>query len=416
MMSMLDMHGRALHFDSLHGKRVALDLNAPAIALSGNRIQRSFELTRWLKQQRSAAVLIVGDLAWGTEQRAIVIAAQVMDWPLVGSVLTLCWPLDYGVYMAVISDAEGQLSVVDGSEQVLSIDDAIEVAACSESLLLVDGGYGTERFLQEGYVVSHEHKLAAAGFESKSRLVEYTRKRIPHALHAVTLMLVLSLGYAAYEFDQQMQKREALSRKVVTVPPRGSPKLREELRVLVGYRQQVEVLQIYGLTKMIYQPKGARVTLTGQYTVSDTARLREFADVIGADLAVLDTNWQMVFDAQIPSIQSRDLHALESYVAAILSALTTKPGWRVVIEKYVDGGAPISLQGGFRLLSRDYTEANVAAIVEKDPRPLAALLGVIERMPGGVNGQLGDVMLEFNQGRLTQARLSFVVRGEKVAA
>jgi hypothetical protein len=76
----------------------------------------------------------------------------------------------------------------------------------------------------------------------------------------------------------------------------------------------------------------------------------------------------------------------------------------------------MSLQGGLRVVSRDYTEAHVAAVVEVDPRPLASLLGVVERIPGGVNGKLGDVLFEFNHGRMVKANLSFVVRGKKVAA
>jgi hypothetical protein len=45
------------------------------------------------------------------------------------------------------------------------------------------------------------------------------------------------------------------------------------------------------------------------------------------------------------------------------------------------------------------------------------LLGVVERIPGGVNGRLGDVRLEFNNdGRVVKASLSFLIRGKKAAA
>ena len=145
-MASLDMSDHRVHVDAVNGKRLSLSLNAPVIALSGNLIQRSLELTRWLKRQRLGVVLIAGDLAWGTAQRAVVVGAQVMGWPLIGGVVTLFWPLDDGVYTAVISDAEGEVSVVDGSEQVLPIDQALELAGRSADILLVEGGAVTERF------------------------------------------------------------------------------------------------------------------------------------------------------------------------------------------------------------------------------------------------------------------------------
>jgi hypothetical protein len=240
---------------------------------------------------------------------------------------------------------------------------------------------------------------------------------MPHIMHGVMLVLGVCISYGSYAFEQEMQRREALSQKVVTVPPRGSAKLREELRTLVRIRQRVEVLDIYGLDKMVYDPKASRVTLMGTFSVGDATRLRQFADAIGADLSARGSDWQMVFDAEIPSVKPRDLHALETYLAAILTALTAKPGWRATIESYVNGGSPLLLQGGLRLLSRDYTEVSVAAVVEADPRPLAVLLGVVERIPGGVNGRLGDVRLEFNNdGRVVKASLSFLIRGKKAAA
>jgi hypothetical protein len=167
---------------------------------------------------------------------------------------------------------------------------------------------------------------------------------------------------------------------------------------------------------MLFNSKVAQVTLTGVFTDSHAARLRQIADALQADLTMRGTNWRMIFDAEIPPVKARDLHTLEGYLVSVLSALTAKPGWRATIESYVDGGAPMSLQGGLRVVSRDYTEAHVAAVVEVDPRPLASLLGVVERIPGGVNGKLGDVLFEFNHGRMVKANLSFVVRGKKVAA
>jgi hypothetical protein len=417
MMAALDMYDHRVHVDAVNGERLSLALNAPAIALSGNVIQRSLELTRWLKRQRLGVVLIAGDLAWGTAQRAAVVGAQVMGWPLIGGVVTLFWPLDDGVYTAVISDAEGEVSVVDGSEQVLSIDQALEFADRSNDVLFLDGGAATEQFRLAGYVISSEHRLSPAFMVSRSRLSTYTRKGMPHIMHGVMLVLGVCISYGSYAFEQEMQRREALSQKVVTVPPRGSAKLREELRTLVRIRQRVEVLDIYGLDKMVYDPKASRVTLMGTFSVGDATRLRQFADAIGADLSARGSDWRMVFDAEIPSVKPRDLHALETYLAAILTALTAKPGWRATIESYVNGGSPLLLQGGLRLLSRDYTEVSVAAVVEADPRPLAVLLGVVERIPGGVNGRLGDVRLEFNNdGRVVKASLSFLIRGKKAAA
>jgi hypothetical protein len=410
------MHNHLVHIDAIKGKRLALALNPPVIALSGNVLQRSVELTRWLRRQHLNAVLIVGDLAWGTGHRAVVVAAEVMDWPLVGGVFTLFWPFDDGVYTATISDAEGQVSVLDGSEQVLPIEQAIEFAAHNVDILVVAGGSATEQFRQAGYAVSGEQSLSGSYLVSKRPLSAYTRKGMPHFLHGVMLVLVLAAAWGSYEFEQEMQRREALSREVVLVPPRGSPKLREELRVLVRCRQRIEVLQIYGLDKMLFNSKVAQVTLTGVFTASHAARLRQIADALQAGLTMRGTNWRMIFDAEIPPVKARDLHTLEGYLVSVLSALTAKPGWRATIESYVDGGAPMSLQGGLRVVSRDYTEAHVAAVVEVDPRPLASLLGVVERIPGGVNGKLGDVLFEFNHGRMVKANLSFVVRGKKVAA
>ena len=416
-MASLDMSDHRVHVDAVNGKRLSLSLNAPVIALSGNLIQRSLELTRWLKRQRLGVVLIAGDLAWGTAQRAVVVGAQVMGWPLIGGVVTLFWPLDDGVYTSVISDAEGEVSVVDGSEQVLPIDQALELAGRSADILLVEGGAVTERFRDAGCVVSSERILSPALMVSRSRLGAYTRKGMPHLMHGMMLALGVCIGYGSYAFEQEMQRRAALSQKVVTMPPRGSAKLREELRTLVRIRQRVEVLDIYGLEKMVYDPKASRVTLMGIFSVGDATRLRQFADAIGADLSARGSDWRMVFDAEIASVMPRELLALDTYVAAMLGALTTKPGWRATIDSYVNGGSPLSLQGGRRLLSRDYTEAKVAAVVEADPRPLAGLLGVVERIPGGVNGRLGDVRLEFNNdGRVFKASLSFSIRGKKAAA
>lgn len=410
------MHNHEVHIDAIKGKRLALALNPPVIALSGNVLQRSAELTRWLRRQHLNAVLIVDDLAWGTGHRAVVVAAQVMDWPLVGGVFTLFWPFDDGVYTATISDAEGQVSVLDGSEQVLPIDQAIEFAAHNVDILVVAGGSATEQFRQAGYAVSGEHSLSGSALVSQPPLSAYTRKGMPHFLHGVMLVLVLAAAWGSYEFEQEMQRREALSREVVLVPPRGSPKLREELRALVRYRQRIEVLQIYGLEKMLFDSKVSQVTLIGVFAANHAARLRQIADALQAQLRMRGSKWQIVFKAEIPPVKARDLHALETYLISVLDSLSAKPGWRATIESYVNGGSPRSLQGGLRVISRDYTEVNVAAIVELDPRPLASLFGVVERIPGGVNGRLDDVLLEFNEGRVVKANLSFVLRGKKVAA
>ena len=410
------MSNHLMHIDAIEGKRIALALNPPVIALSGNVLQRSAELTRWLRRQHLNAVLIVDDLAWGTGHRAVVVAAQVMDWPLVGGVFTLFWPFDDGVYTATISDAEGQVSVLDGSEQVLPIDQAIEFAAHNVDILVVAGGSATEQFRQAGYAVSGEHSLSGSALVSKPPLSAYTRKGMPHFLHGVTLVLVLAAAWGSYEFEQEMLRREALSREVVMVPPRGSPKLREELRALVRCRQRIEVLQIYGLEKMLFDSKVSQVTLIGVFAANHAARLRQIADALQAQLRMRGSKWQIVFKAEIPPVKSRELHELETYLISVLDSLSAKSGWRATIESYANGGSPRSLQGGLRVISRDYTEANVAAIVELDPRPLASLFGVVERIPGGVNGRLGDVLLEFNEGRVVKANLSFVLRGMKVAA
>lgn len=405
-------HDLAVHIDAVNGKRMALALNAPVIALSGNVIQRSLELTRWSKKQRLDAVLIAGDLVWGTSEPAVLVGAQVMDWPLIGGVITLFWPLDDGVYSAVISDAEGEVSVVGSSEQILPIDQAVELAEHTDDTLVVAGGVATERFRQAGHVISSEHTLSHTLFKSNKRLRAYTRKGMPHLAHVVILVLGVSLGYVGYELHQETQRRQASLREVVMMPPRGNPKLREELLVLGEFRRRIEVLHEYGLKNMLYDPATSKVTLLGQLRAAQRMRLRDLARVLKADLAMLGTDWRMVLQVHILATKSHDLHGLESSLAPILTVLTTKPGWRATVDSYVYGGAPVSLNDGLRLLSRDYKEANVVATVENDMYPLAGLLDAIERTPYGVNGKLGNVLLEFDKGQLIKTQLSFVVRGE----
>ena len=407
-----------VHTDSIQSKRLSLALNAPVVALSGNRFQRSGELTRWFKSSQEAqglgAVLIDGDLAWGTEDRAVVVGAQVMAWPLMGGVATLVWPLDDGVYIASITDAEGEVSVVAGSETVWPVDDALARIEQIDDRVIVDGGFATSRFRDAGYKISEEHTLSTTRAVSRARLGAYTRKGFPHIAHAVIVISMIAAGYAGYVLDKEAKRRATPIREVVTLPPQGSPQLREDLYALARLRQQVEALQIYGLKNVLYESESRRVTLIGEFNPGHMARLRTWSDALNGSLAMLQANWRMTLRPNINRAQTRDLFDLEAQLALILSVLTTKTGWYSTIESYVDGGSPLSLDGGLRLLSRDYTEANIGLVIEREARPLAALLDVIDRMPKGVNGRLGEVLLEFDQGSLISARLNFVVRGEKV--
>ncbi len=405
-----------LHRDTLNGRDLTIAVNQPITAIESHGLTQAARLRKFMSVNRATYLLVQKDLAWCTERRAVIVGAQCLDWQLPDSRTLICWPLDNAVFFATLS-SEGFNMIEAESEMINSFEDALEVlAACNTSVLILPGGTLAARLEAAGYPSNASDAqvlLDASRYRTRSSVLIFTQLRLPHPAHALVLLLLIGSGFSVHKL---LSDRTGGDEQVMQIlePPQGRPSLVHELRAIRTAIQDLMVLTLHGLSRITYEADTRELHATGQVDFNKLIRMNEIAKKFNKTLKVIGKRWQLAYTLVPGEIGKQPLRPIDSEVARLVQP-GSAAGFSVSIQEYQTGGPPLSLDQGFRLLSRDYIEAELlmTANSQRSLVALAQLLSHIASFEPLPNARLRRFSVEMSESGDLSLTLSILVRGQE---
>ncbi len=401
-----------LHRDALDGRKLTIAVNQPITAVESHGLTQAGRLRKFMRVNRARYLLMQQDLAWATERRALIVGAQCLDWQLPDTSTLICWPLDNAVFFASLS-SEGFNMIEADSEMICSCEDALEVLNNSHtSVLILPGGALSARLEVAGYPANAEQTLQdSPRYRTRSAALVFTQHRLPHPAHALLLLLLLG-GYSAHSLIPAEEERHIVQ---LMEPPSGSPALVGELRALRAATRDLTVLTLHGLHRLTWQAGTGEVLVSGQLGEDNLNRINKIARELDTKLEVKGKAWQLTYPQPVTRPGEQSLQPIDIEVERLVQP-GRAAGFAVTITgDRRAGGAPISLQGGLRLISRDYveTELVLTAASQASLAAIALLLSRLTALDPWPNATLSEASVELAESGLMSMRLSILVRGHK---
>ncbi len=400
-----------LHRDALNGRNLTIAVNQPITALESGGLAQAGRLRKFMRANRARYLLVQQDLAWCTERRAVIVGAQCLDWQLPDTSTLICWPLDNAVFFASLS-SEGFNMIEADSEMICSCEDALEVLGNSSSnVLILQGGALEARLEVAGYPANAEQKLQdSPRYRTRSAALVFTQHRLPHPAHALLLLLLLG-GYSAHSLVPDGDETQQLVQ--IIDPPRGSPALVAELRALRAAARNLTVLSLHGLGRLGYQADTGVIQASGQIGYDNLNRINEIARKFKTKLEVNGKAWQLTYPWHLTRPGEQPLLPIDKEVERLVQSGRAAGFGVVITGGYRDGGSPISLEGGLRLLSRDYLEAELVLTADAQLAVIALLLSRLTALDPWPNATLQEAGIELKESGLMSLRLTILVRGHR---
>ena len=340
-----------LHEDSLNGDALVLAINQPFTSVSVTGFELSKQLQQFCKQGRLAHLLMQDNVVWGTSRAAILVGPQILHWALEGSI-KLYWPLDESVYVAELSSQSGFSFIVDGTENCMSVMDALEQLEKDENddtiIMVVAGGKQSNGLEAAGFPPTKNGFVLDGSKPFKTIPVNtfFIRHRLLHfkfVWWAIGAIVVIVMAFSLIGLEREDPK-DFFIKPVITLPPAsGRPALAGELRGLALAIQGTDVLQLYGLSAI--SMAGSELTFSGGSSGANLSRLRELAAGFDAALSGRVDNWTLVMSMPAAArVKSQELIAIVDEVDRLVvmanqanikttvneSAATINPRWKDV--------------------------------------------------------------------------------------
>lgn len=391
------------HKARLNGKLLPLGLNLDAVVLEGGPLRAGWTLFQKMRSKRATHVCIDDGIALLSRKKAFVMGNAVKNWR-VNAEQRLFLPLDDDVvYVAELEPVGDETAIVNGTERMVSVDEARSLAASEFSGLIM---------VNE---TASYHELKDVGLEAVEQLFDqpktnfcrraffaFALAKLVHPLHLAVLFFLVG-AFALMPHAMPPPPEVVIEQKVREAG--GERRLDNDLRRLAKAQTTLRSLRAHGVSKA--EANKRRVVASGKFSANSFGSLQRFADVRSGRLVVLGTGWEITWD--LPDRVMKDeveLISLRKSLKQFYQA-ATEINLVPVIQAYTDGGSDI-LSESLRII-RNYREATFNVRVDGMFSKLNPLADAIERTE--VAGELLEIEWLFSDGVLQSTNLTIKVRG-----
>lgn len=390
------------HKATMGGKSLLIGLNLPIYVTATNGVAASWEVFHFMRGHKASHIWIHDGICQAAFSRSFVMGAAIKGWRLTSDAMLL-FPLDNAVYIAHVEGFGDGAMIAEGTERVVAVQEAVELASKEDSSLLVKSAGTSFSTLQANGIPITENSVEISRVNfCRAAALSFFCARLVHPQHVLMVLTMLfAIGFAA---DSPSPNEPGPIPLEVREAGKFSH-LRPDLDRAAASIGQLNALRLHGLERA--RINDGQIFASGTLASNSYGRLRQITSTVNGQLNILNNSWELRWpaprDGQVEEIELRPVSDVLDQIFEIGRSLDLA----TTVQSYQDGGLG-AIQAGPQDI-QNYQMVTVVFVSNNGVSPIRPLAAAFSG--ASIAGQLIRISATYSQQGLKRTVIEFSVRG-----